>query len=52
MRSHYIVVEQLLRNLAKSGHEITVVSQFAIVDPPRGYREIIIDLSPNAYEGE
>lgn len=51
MRSHYIVVEQLLRDLAESGHKITVVSQFPIKDPPANYREVVIDVPNKSYEG-
>lgn len=52
MRSHYIVVEELLRDLAESGHEITVVSQFPIKNAPANYREIVIDISQRSYEGK
>ena len=51
MRSHYLSVEQLLRELAESGHEITVVSQFAVNNPPTNYRELVIDVSRKSYEG-
>lgn len=51
MRSHYIVIEQVLRDLAQSGHEITVVSQFPIKNPPTNYREILINVSSKSYEG-
>lgn len=51
MRSHYIVVEELLRHLAESGHQITVVSQFHIQNPPPNYREIVIDIPPKSFEG-
>lgn len=51
MRSHYIVVEQLLRDLAQSGHEVTVVSQFPIKNPPVNYREVLIDIPNKSYEG-
>lgn len=52
MRSHYIVVEQLLRDLAESGHNVTVISQFTVKNPPKNYREIVIDLSNESYYGK
>lgn len=42
-KSHFFVFRRLLLALAEKGHEITIISYFPEKNPPRGYREIILD---------
>lgn len=39
-KSHWILGQHLLKELAKSGHEVTVVSPFPLKNPPTNYRDI------------
>uniref|UniRef100_A0A336K257 UDP-glucuronosyltransferase n=1 Tax=Culicoides sonorensis TaxID=179676 RepID=A0A336K257_CULSO len=50
MKSHFLVGQHLLKELAKSGHEVTVISPFKIKDPPKTYHEITTTIPNEAYE--
>lgn len=39
-KSHWILGQNLLKNLANAGHEITVISPFPLKNPPKNYRDI------------
>lgn len=39
-KSHWILAQNLLLELARSGHEITVISPFPLKSPPKNYRDI------------
>ncbi|XP_063703167.1 UDP-glycosyltransferase UGT5-like [Culicoides brevitarsis] len=42
-RSHYIVSQRLLFELAKSGHQVTVITLVQTKNLPEGYNEIYLD---------
>uniref|UniRef100_A0A336M1J6 UDP-glucuronosyltransferase n=1 Tax=Culicoides sonorensis TaxID=179676 RepID=A0A336M1J6_CULSO len=42
-KSHYIVSQRLLFELAKSGHEVTVITLIETKNVPKGYKEIYLD---------
>lgn len=44
-RSHYIAFQPMLKELAVRGHNVTVLSHFALKDPPPNYHHI--DVSVN-----
>lgn len=43
-RSHYGAFQPLLKELAVRGHNITVVSHFALKDPPTNYHHIDVSI--------
>lgn len=44
-RSHYIVMNALMRELAHRGHEVTVITAFKETNPIENYEEIFIENS-------
>lgn len=50
MKSHFIVGQVLLKELALSGHDVTVISPFKIKNPPKTYREITTIIPNQSYE--
>nr|XP_049700701.1 uncharacterized protein LOC110384519 [Helicoverpa armigera] len=51
-KSHFIVFRVFLRELAKRGHNVTVISHFPEQDPPTNYHDISLAGSIKAIEGE
>lgn len=51
MKSHFIVGQQLLKELALSGHDVTVICPFKVKNPPKTYHEIITTIPNESYEG-
>lgn len=51
MKSHFIVGQQLLKELAISGHEVTVICPFKVKNPPKSYHEIITTIPNESFEG-
>ncbi|KAJ8720262.1 hypothetical protein PYW07_012305 [Mythimna separata] len=51
-KSHFIVFRIYLRELAKRGHNVTVISHFPEQDPPANYHDISLAGSIKAIEGE
>lgn len=43
-RSHYGAFQPLLKELAVRGHNVTVVSHFALKDPPPNYHHIDVSI--------
>lgn len=41
-RSNFLTFEPLLRTLAERGHNVTVISHFKLIDPPKNYYEISV----------
>lgn len=39
-KSHWILGQNLLKELARSGHEVTIISPFPLKNPPKNYRDI------------
>lgn len=52
--SHYMLGSALMKGLAESGHDVTMISPFSEKDPPKGgiWREIVIDEAMVAMKGE
>ncbi|KAK9731817.1 UDP-glucoronosyl and UDP-glucosyl transferase [Popillia japonica] len=46
-KSHFVVFEVLLKELAKRGHQVTVVSEFPQKQPIQNYKDIALEKSPN-----
>ncbi|KAI4462969.1 UDP-glucosyltransferase [Holotrichia oblita] len=46
-KSHFVVFEVLLRELAKRGHQVTVVSEFPQKRSLQNYKDIALEQSPN-----
>ena len=44
-KSHYILGEKLVKELAGRGHEITIISSFKMSNPPKNIKEIIMPAS-------
>lgn len=44
MKSHYIFAQEMLKELAKSGHNVTVFTVFKTKDLPQNYHEIVLEL--------
>lgn len=44
IKSHYIIAQPLLKELAQSGHNVTVITSFKTKNLPTGYHEINIDV--------
>lgn len=44
VKSHYLIAQNLLRELAKSGHNVTVFTGFKSNDLPENYKEITLKL--------
>ncbi|KAJ8719643.1 hypothetical protein PYW08_011818 [Mythimna loreyi] len=51
-KSHFIVFRVYLRELAKRGHNVTVISHFPEQDPPANYNDISLAGSIKPIEGE
>lgn len=51
-KSHFIVFRVYLRELARRGHNVTVISHFPEQDPPANYHDISLAGSIKAIEGE
>nr|AEW43135.1 UDP-glycosyltransferase UGT42B2 [Helicoverpa armigera] len=51
-KSHFIVFRVFLRELAKRGRNVTVISHFPEQDPPKNYHDISLAGSIKAIEGE
>lgn len=41
-KSHWITAQNLMQELVKSGHEITMVSPYPLKNPPQNYRDVSI----------
>nr|QBK47175.1 UDP-glycosyltransferase UGT42H1 [Chilo suppressalis] len=41
-KSHFIVVRVLLRELARKGHDVTVISYYPEKNPPQNYHDIVL----------
>lgn len=52
MKSHFIVGQQLLKELALAGHDVTVICPFKIKNPPKSYHEITTTIPNESYEGQ
>lgn len=44
IKSHYLLVQNVLKELAKSGHNVTVFTGFKKSDLPKNYREVTLNL--------
>uniref|UniRef100_A0A336MP72 CSON004228 protein n=1 Tax=Culicoides sonorensis TaxID=179676 RepID=A0A336MP72_CULSO len=44
MKSHYLIAQNLLKELAKSGHNVTVFTGFKTPNLPANYREVTLKL--------
>jgi hypothetical protein len=49
-RSHFIVVDALMRGLAQKGHDVTVISAFAPEKPIPNYRHILNEMTTSHSE--
>lgn len=45
IKSHYILVQNVFKELAKSGHNVTVFTPFKTKNLPENYREVTVKLS-------
>lgn len=52
MKSHFMVGQQLLKELALAGHDVTVICPFKIKNPPKTYHEVTTSIPNESYEGE
>ena len=41
-RSHYILGNELIKDLAKKGHDVTFVSAYSDTNPSKNYMEIVV----------
>lgn len=41
--SHYVLGSRLMKGLAEKGHDVTIIAPFKDNDPPRLYREIVLE---------
>lgn len=48
-KDNHLIYEPLLRNLAEVGHNLSVVTNFPMMDPPKMYREYILNNSEIKY---
>jgi glucuronosyltransferase len=51
-KSHWILGQPLMKELARAGHEVTVMSPFQAKNPPKNYRHIEMKAAEKMYEGE
>uniref|UniRef100_A0A6P7FYG7 UDP-glucuronosyltransferase n=1 Tax=Diabrotica virgifera virgifera TaxID=50390 RepID=A0A6P7FYG7_DIAVI len=42
-KSHFILGNSLARGLAQAGHEVTLISPFADENPPKNYRDVVLE---------
>lgn len=50
-KSHQILAQQLLLELNKAGHEITLVTAFPIKNPPKNWRNIPLTGVESSFDG-
>lgn len=41
--SHYSLASRLMKALAEKGHDVTIVAPFKEKNPPKNYREIVLE---------
>lgn len=51
-RSHYGAFQPMLKELAVRGHNITVLSHFALKDPPPNYHHIDVSIKKDSKPGK
>jgi hypothetical protein len=51
-KSHWILGQPLMKELARAGHEVTVMSPFQAKNPPKNYRHIEMRASEKLFESE
>lgn len=49
-KSHYEMIKPLLKELARSGHNLTVLTFFKTKNLPDNFHEIIIELPKHVYD--
>lgn len=51
-KSHWITIQNLVHELVKSGHELTVISPYPLKNPPKNYHDISIVESIEEFKPE
>lgn len=44
MKSHYLIAQNVLKELARNGHNVTVFTRFKSSNLPENYREVFLKL--------
>lgn len=42
-RSHWSIGSSVAKGLVEAGHELTVITPFSTKNPPKNYKEIVLD---------
>lgn len=42
-KSHYILTQSIVKELAVRGHHVTVITTFSEKNPPATYKEVVVD---------